>query len=216
MRDVGLDPAALTRVAAVDGRALRMHDGALLRTFNLTGWTYGAARNSHQDHAYRRSVIGCALSHLAVWRAIARGEYDAEDGLRPPGDAAASADAAVDGADAAVSADAAELSSMHSSYLILEDDVTFVADFAARWRPLVARLADDHSWSVVWLGLLDDRDLYGDAPLSDAAVFPGPGVAELGSAARTFGGGAFAYVIRRRTAVWLVEVRGACGAGQFV
>ncbi|KAH8082960.1 procollagen galactosyltransferase [Aureococcus anophagefferens] len=60
------------RVDAVDGAALDVSDAAVASIFNLTRWRYGAgARNAHQDHGYRPRVIGCALSHLAAWKAVA-------------------------------------------------------------------------------------------------------------------------------------------------
>ena len=70
--DVGIDPSDLLRLEAVDGRSLVLADApGVGRLFDLRGWRYGGATNPHQDHAYRRAVLGCALSHIAAWRAIA-------------------------------------------------------------------------------------------------------------------------------------------------
>ena len=87
----------------------------------------------------------------------------------------------------------------HSLHLILEDDVEFDPDFFARWAALAPRLAADYSWDLVHLGVLDDRDLYDDAPLADYE-----GVKRFSGRQRSYGAGAFAYVLRPRTARWLL------------
>lgn len=53
--------ARAERVAAVDGRALELTEG-IRHTFR------------ENDFGYRRSVVGCALSHLALWKELAAGE----------------------------------------------------------------------------------------------------------------------------------------------
>lgn len=164
-----------TRVDAVDGAALDVADAAVAEIFNLTNWRYGGAKNAHQDHGYRPRVIGCALSHLAAWRAIAG-----------------------DGND-------------HAIHLVLEDDVVFESDFARGWAALAADLVGDYTWDLVQLGVLDDRDLYGDTPLAEYA-----GVARFSGRQRSYGAGAFAYALRPRTARWLLAQAAAAGIQQAV
>ena len=85
----------------------------------------------------------------------------------------------------------------HALHLILEDDVEFAGDFAERWADLGRRLKADYSWDLVHLGVLDDRNLYDDSPVEGV-----PGARRFSAAQRSFGAGAFAYVIRPRTARW--------------
>ena len=85
------------RVDAVDGATLDVASARVAGVFNLTRWRYGGAKNCHQDHGYRPRVVGCAMSHLAAWEAVAA---DADD--------------------------------PHALHLVLEDDVEFSPDFAAR------------------------------------------------------------------------------------
>ena len=87
----------------------------------------------------------------------------------------------------------------HALHLILEDDVEFAGDFAERWADLGRRLKADYSWDLVHLGVLDDRNLYDDAPGEG-----GPGARRCSAAQRSFGAGAVAYGIRPRTARWLL------------
>ena len=87
----------------------------------------------------------------------------------------------------------------HALHLILEDDVEFAGDFAERWAELGRRLKADYSWDLVHLGVLDDRNLYDDSPVEGV-----PGARRFSAAQRSFGAGAFAYVIRPRTARWLL------------
>ena len=49
-------------------------------------------------------------------------------------------------------------------YLILEDDVRFSDDFKERWSAVRQAAEKDHSWDILFLGNLDDRDFYGDEP----------------------------------------------------
>ena len=164
------------RVDAVDGAALDVSDASVASIFNLTRWRYGAgARNAHQDHGYRPRVIGCALSHLAAWRAVAAAADD------------------------------------HAMHLVLEDDAVFVDDFAAKWASLAPHLAADYSWDLLHLGVLDDRDLYDDAPLAEY-----DGVKRFSARQRSYGAGAFAYVLRPRTARWLLEAARDRGIQQAV
>ncbi|KAH8060689.1 procollagen galactosyltransferase [Aureococcus anophagefferens] len=164
------------RVDAVDGAALDVSDAAVASIFNLTRWRYGAgARNAHQDHGYRPRVIGCALSHLAAWKAVAAAADD------------------------------------HAMHLVLEDDAVFVDDFSAQWASLAPHLAADYSWDLVHLGVLDDRDLYDDAPLAEYG-----GVKRFSARQRSYGAGAFAYVLRPRTARWLLDAARDRGIQQAV
>lgn len=99
----------------------------------------------------------------------------------------------------------------HSMHLILEDDVEFAVDFEARWAVLGARLKADYSWDLVHLGVLDDRNLYDDYPVEGMN-----GVRRFSAAQRSFGAGAFAYLIRPRTAKWLLTKAYELGIQQAV
>ena len=99
----------------------------------------------------------------------------------------------------------------HALHLILEDDVEFAGDFAERWAELGRRLKADYSWDLVHLGVLDDRNLYDDAPVEGV-----PGARRFSAAQRSFGAGAFAYVIRPRTARWLLAKAYDVGIQQAV
>lgn len=164
----GLPP--VERIDAVDGADLDPSTPDVARIFNLSTWRYGSARNAHQDHGYRRRVLGCALSHVEAWKRIA------------------------------------ERDEIH---LVLEDDVTFAEDFAAQWVPLLERLRRDRTWDLVQLGVLDDRDLYGDSVVL-------PGLKRFSSRPRTFGAGAFAYLVRPRTASLLLDHARRWGIQQAV
>ena len=61
------------------------------------------------------------------------------------------------------------------------------------------------------LGVLDDRNLYDDAPVEGV-----PGARRFSAAQRSFGAGAFAYVIRPRTARWLLAKAYDVGIQQAV
>lgn len=164
----GLPP--VERIDAVDGKELDPSTPDVARIFNLSTWRYGSARNAHQDHGYRRRVLGCALSHLEAWKRVA------------------------------------ERDEIH---LVLEDDVTFGENFVARWVPLLESLRRDRTWDLVQLGVLDDRDLYGDAVVL-------PGLKRFSSRPRTFGAGAFAYLLRPRTARFLLDYARQWGIQQAV
>ena len=106
-------------------------------------------------------------------------------------------------------------------YLVLEDDVILAPAFAARWAALRDRLEADDRWDIVWLGVLDDRDLYGDvavdAPGGGAWPGGGPsGLVRLRTAARSFGGGLFAYALRSRAARALLALAREVGVQQAV
>jgi GR25 family glycosyltransferase involved in LPS biosynthesis len=102
--------------------------------FNLSQYTYGdgSVSNPHEDHGYRPAVLGCALSHLRLWRQVAE---IADSGL-------------------------------YDAYLIVEDDVRLVEDFADRFRELMAVASRSFEWDILFLGSLDDRPFYNDSPLS--------------------------------------------------
>jgi len=84
-------------------------------------------------------------------------------------------------------------------YLGLEDDVTFVPDFETKLPPILAALRNDTVWDVLFLGLLDEQNLYDDALVT-------PGVIRLSGRPRWSGGGAFAIVYKVGGARKLNEV----------
>ena len=163
----GLDPEPFD---AVDGRALRLTP--VLR--DLFGVRMRA--NPHEDHGLRPGVLGCALSHLAIWAELAS-------------DPALADDAAV---------------------LVMEDDAIFPGDFAQRWR---AEILDgalrDTRWDLLFLGFTDDFPA-----LASRAV--GPGLRAFTRHPRSFGGGTYGYLIRRRGAGELLALARREGIAQPV
>lgn len=81
----------------------------------------------------------------------------------------------------------------NSIHLVLEDDVHFSSDFAQRWPRALRELGQDNTWDLVHLGVLDDRDLYGDWQISQHFK-------RFSDRPRVFGAGAFAYLLRPRSA----------------
>ncbi|KAH8069922.1 procollagen galactosyltransferase [Aureococcus anophagefferens] len=79
------------------------------------------------------------------------------------------------------------------------------------WASLAPHLAADYSWDLLHLGVLDDRDLYDDAPLAEYG-----GVKRFSARQRSYGAGAFAYVLRPRTARWLLDAARDRGIQQAV
>ena len=61
------------------------------------------------------------------------------------------------------------------------------------------------------LGVLDDRDLYDDYPVSDL-----PGVKRFSARHRSYGAGAFSYVLRPRTARRFLKLARQIGIMQAV
>jgi hypothetical protein len=69
------------RFAAVDGKLLRLSPG-LLHLFRTTHPRGGFGFNPHEGHGMRRGVLGCTLSHLAIWREIeSRSDYGDADAV---------------------------------------------------------------------------------------------------------------------------------------
>jgi GR25 family glycosyltransferase involved in LPS biosynthesis len=163
----GLDPEPFN---AVDGRALRLTP--VLR--DLFGVRKRA--NPFEDHGLRPGVLGCALSHLAVWAELASDPALAED----------------------------------AAVLVMEDDAIFAGDFAQRWR---AEILDgalrDARWDLLFLGFTDDFPA-----LASHAV--GPGLRAFTRHARSFGGGTYGYLIRRRGAGELLALARREGIAQPV
>ena len=175
--------APLLRFEATDGRdptQLDLFTDASQRAlFDLSAWR-GSRQNPHQDHGFRTSVLGCALSHYRAWRRIA-------------------ADASLEDQD---------------SVLVLEDDTMFDPSFARRWPGVRAALEIDPSWELAFLG---DSTGDGRVALYDDRSVHGGLLYELSADSRAFGGGLFAYVLRKRGAAALLDaVRRAGGIHQEV
>lgn len=101
----------------------------------------------------------------------------------------------------------------NDAYLILEDDVSFEETFMDRWAMLwSSALEKDYTWRALWLGLLDaDMDLYGDMD-----IHGGIGIRNFNDVTRTFGAGAFAYVIRKKGAEDLMKAVESQGVQQAI
>jgi hypothetical protein len=99
---------------------------------------------------------------------------------------------------------------MADMFLILEDDVQLEDGFLSRWDSLRVVLEQDPSWRALWLGLFDyTYDIYGD-------ISVWPGIRQFSGRSRTFGAGAFAYVLRKAGALDLLSVVRAKGIQQAV
>ena len=103
-----------------------------------------------------------------------------------------------------------EASSEDTYWLVLEDDVELSPEFERRWRDVVDSLEGKATWDLLYLGWTDDRPLYDDEPLS------GTHVTKLSAKPRSIGGGTFAYAIRRRAALGLLEHAKRVGLGSPV
>ena len=178
--EAGFQTRLFRRFRAVDGQRLDPSEPDIARIFSLETWRYGQAKsNPHQDHGYRTNVLGCALSHISLWRRIAEENEDP-----------------------------------YSIHLILEDDVVFDPLFLTKWNDLSRDLVQDLSWDLVHLGTLDDRDLYQDERvIYDDRLAP---YRRFSGVPRTFGAGAFAYLLRSRTARKLVNLVDSRGVQQAI
>jgi GR25 family glycosyltransferase involved in LPS biosynthesis len=91
--------------------------------------------------------------------------------------------------------------------MILEDDALFASDFAHRWPRVWKQLSGDSCWDMVFLGSLDHRELYQEAPAGGDTV-------RLGCFPRIHGGSATGYVLRKRGARLLTAIVDAWGLQQ--
>jgi len=219
--DASGDSGLLARVArqfTLDkpraGRASQSGDWAGAGAGAGAGILKGISRlNPHEDHGWRPAVIGCALSHLKAWRRVAAHAFSAQD-----------IDADLGGGVFGEREDllGGPTVDLYAPFLILEDDVELSADFAARFEATM-RMANAHyGWDIIFLGVLDDRDMYGDAPAAWSCIPgnmpaspPAPSPAsgglkcllyDLSSAGRSFGSGLFGYVLRPRAARALLRL----------
>jgi GR25 family glycosyltransferase involved in LPS biosynthesis len=149
------------------------------------GGLRASALNPHPDHAWRPAVVGCALSHLRAWRRIARSAYDDVDDIhvlnflgenKEDGDeqqrarqrrhhrAGYTRTRQIPNGPGGAGGTAVARGDIYKPYLILEDDAVLSSDFADRFAETMAVASKDFSWDVIFLGVLDDRDLYGDSP----------------------------------------------------
>jgi GR25 family glycosyltransferase involved in LPS biosynthesis len=183
---------------------------------NLNGWRYGeSARNPHLDHGFRQGVLGCAMSHYRLWSRLS-GEREQDycyvnDGIgHQP----------IDGEEAECAAErnsnikVPELHDEEDIALVFEDDVVLSDGFVARWQRLLPVLQRDQLWDVVFLGTHDEirSAVYADQTVPGTTSV-GP-VRHINSTPRTFGGGTFAYAIRKRAARALVRRANTEGISQ--
>ena len=82
--------------------------------------------------------------------------------------------------------------------LILEDDVNFTNDFIVKWEKLYNSIKDNDEWDTLFLGFTDYVDKYGDYNIT-------PDIKKLISTKRINGAGLFAYCIRKKGAIKLIE-----------
>ena len=176
----GLPPSVFARVAATDGGELQWHRDELEPLFRLTAVT----KDVWGSHRYQRGAIGCALSHVRVWEAVARA-----GGFTTPTFAALERDAVCPTPGPLSTPPGADWS---QGVVVLEDDVTFAPDFVAAFSRAWAATRHNASLGVLYLGLYhNDPTRYGDTLLDNGvtrALNPLP--------TRVVGAGAFAYLIR--------------------
>ena len=185
----GLTPEEYTRFDAVDGKSLNATYPALIKVFATISssslWRPNQTHDAvgwlppYDGHELVRGVLGCALTHIALWRKIAH-----------------------------------ELTTLTTKdwVIVLEDDATFVPNYRARLEDAMtaarAACCGEHGaaewdeWDLIWLGMHDDRPLYGDEPFPRGSSSP---LLRLSSRPRSWGGGTFAYAIRRRAAAALLD-----------
>ena len=140
--------------------------------------TYGgraSALNPHPDHGWRPAVIGCALSHLRLWRRIALTAYDDMDELHVLNFLHGKNDnlhKSHNTPTPTVTAIEAKkpTGDIYQPFLVLEDDAVLSKDFAERFAATMAVADRDFSWDIIFLGVLDDRDLYGDEPAAFSCI----------------------------------------------
>ena len=146
------------RVPARDGRSIRASQEDL-------------ALFDGNHFRWQRGVVGCALSHLGLWRRLA-----------------SSADP-------------------RATWLILEDDVSFAANFLAEWSRRHDEVDQfDPAWELLFLGLHVDPWARRSEAV-DTAPRPEPTrqVTRLTGMPAGVTGGTFAYVLRRPGAWKLLE-----------
>ncbi|GMH86989.1 hypothetical protein TrST_g1496 [Triparma strigata] len=176
--DLGLSD--ITRISASDGNRLDLvNDESVSGLFSLQDWRYGGAvGNPYHDHAYRSNVLGCAHSHYRTWQIVAK----------PPVPGRISDEIW------------GEASPIH---MVLEDDVVFDENVGVYWSELLHRLRHNHQWDVLFLGTLDDQDIYGDETVF--VVGGAVNVQRMSREMRVHGAGAFALLLRPRAAKLLLE-----------
>lgn len=87
-------------------------------------------------------------------------------------------------------------------WIILEDDINFVPDFANQWSKLYPKLKKDKSWGLFFFSFNDSHIDYGDE-----YIFNGDTSIRLfGNQLRNYGAGAYGYAIRRWAANELIEI----------
>ncbi|KAK7240111.1 procollagen galactosyltransferase [Aureococcus anophagefferens] len=87
----------------------------------------------------------------------------------------------------------------HAMHLVLEDDAVFVDDFAAKWASLAPHLAADYPG----ISSISASSTTGTSTTTPLAEYGG--VKRFSARQRSYGAGAFAYVLRPRTARWLLD-----------
>ena len=186
--------SALTVLPSTDGTLLDLaNDSTSFKLLDLTSWTYGAAAsNPYGDHGYRPGAVGCILSHHRAWKEIARRGVEVQESL-------------------GLTVGEMNGGERGPVFMVLEDDVRMEEGFEERWREVVEGIKGNAEWDVLYLGALDDRDVYGDQPVPGA-----PGVVKLAAAPRWSGGGLFAYVLRPRAASLLASLAADRGIQQPV
>ena len=97
--------------------------------------------------------------------------------------------------------------------IVLEDDIWFLNSktFLSRWKMIYSTIVDDDRWNWLYLGFSSNQQsaLYGDIEVA-------PGIQQFPNVKRSFGGGTFGYVMRRRGATFLLDRAQKHGISQAI
>ena len=97
--------------------------------------------------------------------------------------------------------------------IVLEDDIWFLNSktFLSRWKIIYSTIVDDDRWNWLYLGFSSNQQsaLYGDIEVA-------PGIQQFPNVKRSFGGGTFGYVMRRRGATFLLDRAQKHGISQAI
>jgi glycosyltransferase involved in cell wall biosynthesis/GR25 family glycosyltransferase involved in LPS biosynthesis len=89
----------------------------------------------------------------------------------------------------------------NDAYVVFEDDISFVDDFNTKWNNTFNLLKFDSDWDLLYLGFNDDQGhLYGDYNMFETVK------RFTDKSGRWHGGGAWAYCIRKKGAIKLIEL----------
>jgi GR25 family glycosyltransferase involved in LPS biosynthesis len=169
------------RFVAVDKNLLAKED--LPVDFQLIGKNW---RNPYGSHNNYRSVVGCALSHYYLWNILVEQQKKHKEKDKKE-------------------QEEKEEKERRDYWIILEDDVQFVSGFLEKMKHLQEQLechSETRDWDIIFLGWHDSHYRLGE----DKDVIPKLLYKFDGDTIRTFGAGAFAYMIRAKGALKLLQL----------